>query len=81
MEPLHGLTFEPSTLREQCWVTELPDRRYTISKSHSGFAVSFQYICAKDPGETPAPERLRHLFTSFDDASRACCEHYKATTN
>jgi hypothetical protein len=61
-------------------VAELPDRRYTVYESLSGFVVNFHYICAHDPGQTPAPERLRHFFSSFDEAALACGEHYRVTT-
>ena len=52
--------------------------RYTIYESLSGFLAHYQRTTSDATGQTPAPQRLRSFFRSFDAAAAACGEHYRS---
>lgn len=78
MKAHQSLVFEPSPFRRNSWLAELPLMRYTIYQSLSGYVVHHQRLTPDATGRTLAPERLRHFFSTFDEARVASEEHYRA---
>jgi hypothetical protein len=71
-----ALAFTPSPIRAQTWIAEPKGMRYTVYESLSGFLAHYERTTSDATGQTPAPHRLRTFFSSFEEAARACREHY-----